>query len=222
MYSNEKAREILTLALEIEGLALLIQRRGDLVNPEVNNILRDKASRLLEMTEEMAGQPEPSATCVMPAGKAPVCQPEVAAVPVVEAVVEPVVEAPAESVCLSPESSAVSDECAVAAAAIEEEVADSYEDPAVEKADEHPHKAAAAMEGTSQRAAQPVFTLNDRFRFIRELFKGNSQDFNDTLSLVATMTSADEITEYLTEDLCLDPENQDVADFIAIVTQRFN
>ena len=55
MYSNEKAKQILTLALEIEGLALLIQRRGDLVNPEVNYILRDKASSLHSLTEEMAG-----------------------------------------------------------------------------------------------------------------------------------------------------------------------
>ena len=29
MYSNEKAKQILTLALEIEGLALLIQRPGE-------------------------------------------------------------------------------------------------------------------------------------------------------------------------------------------------
>ncbi len=54
MYSNDKAGQILTLALEIEGLALLIQRRGDLVNPEVNCILHDKASALLELIKVIA------------------------------------------------------------------------------------------------------------------------------------------------------------------------
>lgn len=71
-------------------------------------------------------------------------------------------------------------------------------------------------------AGHPVFTLNDRFRFIRELFKGSSQDFNDTLRLVSSMSSADEVIEYLSDDLCLDPENPDVVDFTAIVTQRFH
>lgn len=71
MYSNDKAGQILTLALEIEGLALLIQRRGDLVNPEVNCILHDKASALLELTKVIAGSHE-SVEAVAAADSAPV------------------------------------------------------------------------------------------------------------------------------------------------------
>lgn len=207
MYSNEKAKQILTLALEIEGLALLIQRRGDLVNPEVNYILRDKASSLLSLTEEMAG------SCI----------------PVTSDAISPE-ESSDDSGCIQTaaapcvsmtETSVESDDSAIAESAVEEEVADSN---VAEAAEERAavHAAASSPVTESNQHVQPVFTLNDRFRFIRELFKGNSQDFNDTLKQLSSMTSADEVVEYLTDDLCLDPENQDVADFTAIVTQRFD
>ena len=119
------------------------------------------------------------------------------------------------------ETSVESDDSAIAESAVEEEVADSnVAEAAEERADVH--AAASSPVTESNQHVQPVFTLNDRFRFIRELFKGNSQDFNDTLKQLSSMTSADEVVEYLTDDLCLDPENQDVADFTAIVTQRFD
>lgn len=207
MYSNEKAKQILTLALEIEGLALLIQRRGDLVNPEVNNILRDKASSLLSLTEEMAGSS---------------CNPVTFHATALEESSDDSGCTHAAAPCGSmAETSVESDDSAVAVSALEEEVADSN---AAEAAEDLPaaHAAAPSPVAESNQHVQPVFTLNDRFRFIREIFKGNSQDFNDTLKQLSSMTSADEVVEYLTDDLCLDPENQDVADFTAIVTQRFD
>lgn len=196
MYSNEKAKQILTLALEIEGLALLIQRRGDLVNPEVNYILRDKASSLHSLTEEMAGSScDPvSSDAIAPEESSDDGGCSQAA-------------APSGSMA---ETSVESDDSAIAVSAVGEEAADSNVAASSPVAENNPQH------------VQPVFTLNDRFRFIRELFKGNSQDFNDTLKQLSSMTSADEVVEYLTEDLCLDPENQDVADFTAIVTQRFD
>ncbi len=62
-----------------------------------------------------------------------------------------------------------------------------------------------------------AFTLNDKFRFRRELFNGDDEDFADTLSLLAHMPSYDEAIDYLTNDLLWDPRNPAVEDFFAIL-----
>lgn len=243
MYSSDKARQILTLALEIEGLALLIQRRGDLVNPEVNCILHDKASSLLELTKVIAGQQAHDDTVVSADSESSVvsAEPAISTAQCVEEKYEknPSTE-PAEDkthdnaaeyevpaadddfVCRPTADRASADEMAIADSAVEEEVADSGDDVVTDQKATEPVPAAASAQTPAQVAELPVFTLNDRFRFIRELFKGSNQDFNDTLRLVSSMSSADEVIEYLSDDLCLDPENPDVADFTAIVTQRFH
>lgn len=64
-------------------------------------------------------------------------------------------------------------------------------------------------------------TLNDKFRFIRELFGGSDVDFNGTLDLIATMHSPAEAREYLLQDLAWDAESPLVADFLAYVDNYF-
>lgn len=65
-------------------------------------------------------------------------------------------------------------------------------------------------------------TINDKFLFKRELFNGSNEEFNDTLDLISTMHSLAEAEEYLYEDMALDPDNETVKDFIALVTNYFN
>lgn len=65
-------------------------------------------------------------------------------------------------------------------------------------------------------------TINDKFLFKRELFNGSNEEFNDTLDLISTMHSLAEAEEYLYEDMALDPDNESVKDFIALVTNYFN
>lgn len=65
-------------------------------------------------------------------------------------------------------------------------------------------------------------TLNDKFLFRRELFNDSDAEFNDTLDLIASMHSLEEVREYLIDDLQWDPENSAVADFLAIVENIFN
>lgn len=64
------------------------------------------------------------------------------------------------------------------------------------------------------------FTLNDRFRFRRELFAGNDDDFNETLQLIADMESYTEAEDYLLCDLMWDRENPAVADFLEILANN--
>lgn len=62
-----------------------------------------------------------------------------------------------------------------------------------------------------------AFTLNDKFRFIREVFGGDERDFNDTLSLIADMDTYAEAEEYITGDMMLDKENPGVAEFLEFI-----
>ena len=66
-----------------------------------------------------------------------------------------------------------------------------------------------------------LFTLNDKFRFRRELFNNSQQELDDTLAVLDDMASLDEAREYLTDDLCLDPSDPAVKDFFGIVAKHF-
>lgn len=66
-----------------------------------------------------------------------------------------------------------------------------------------------------------VFTLNDKFRFRRELFGGSDADFADALQVAEAMTSREEVEDYFFNDLCWNPANEDVMAFMDIITARF-
>lgn len=66
------------------------------------------------------------------------------------------------------------------------------------------------------------FTLNDKFRFRRELFGGDDAEFSDTLDLLATMHSLSEAEEYIYDDLQWSREDENVAEFMDIVANFFN
>ena len=67
-----------------------------------------------------------------------------------------------------------------------------------------------------------AFTLNDKFRFTRELFDGDKTRFADALNMLMAMRSLDEARDYLAADLAIDPDSEAGADFITIITNHFN
>ncbi len=66
-----------------------------------------------------------------------------------------------------------------------------------------------------------ALSLNDRFRFQRELFAGSKNDLNNALDLVNAMLTYDEAEEYFIHDLGWDQDNEDVADFMGLVRRHF-
>lgn len=66
------------------------------------------------------------------------------------------------------------------------------------------------------------FTLNDCFRFRRELFGNNDNEFADALNLVSAMNSLSEAEEYFYDDLGWDASNEEVKEFISIISRHFN
>ena len=64
-------------------------------------------------------------------------------------------------------------------------------------------------------------SLNDKYIFRRELFNFSDEDMREALNIASEMTSAEDLEDYFYNDLCWDPENQIVKDFMSIVTARF-
>ena len=66
-----------------------------------------------------------------------------------------------------------------------------------------------------------VFTINDRYRFKRDLFCNSDADFNTTLALVASMDSYDEAEDYFLGELQWSPKREEVMDFLEILKNYF-
>lgn len=65
------------------------------------------------------------------------------------------------------------------------------------------------------------FTVNDKFRFKRELFGNNNIEFTESLNLVQTMRTFDEAEDYFYNDLQWDSESEDVMEFMSIIARFF-
>lgn len=66
-----------------------------------------------------------------------------------------------------------------------------------------------------------VFSINDRFRFRKELFNNSDIDFNNSLALVASMDDYEEAEDYFINDVGLNPSDDTVGDFLEIVKRYF-
>lgn len=66
-----------------------------------------------------------------------------------------------------------------------------------------------------------VFSINDKFRFRKDLFENSDVDFNNSLALVASMDDYDEAESYFVNDVGLNPADPTVNDFLEIVKRYF-
>lgn len=66
-----------------------------------------------------------------------------------------------------------------------------------------------------------VFSINDRYRFKRELFGNSDARFNNTLALVASMDDYEEAEDYFLGELQWDAANPEVVDFLEILKKYF-
>ena len=182
--------------------------RGDEASAEMSDLLVRKARQLAEGLEESAAPdldivPE---AAVAVEESAPVPAPA----PIPAPVAAPVSEVPAEAE--EPAAEAEAEE--VAESARFEEAEDAGEEPAVLTLDEKLARERAAD-------ISKAFTLNDRFRFCRELFRNSNDEFKETLEVIGTMSDMEEAEEYFYNDLCWDPEKEEVKEFMAIVAKHF-
>lgn len=205
--THHQLSEMLDKVYELEGLVMLALSRDD-SRESIERLINVKIGELGSSTDVSAihpsgggfdfdasynlEEPEPEAAVEIPAPAAAV---EVAAP-------APAVEIPAP--------------VPVSAPAVEPPViAPAPQTPAPANQAETP---APARSGVAGRL---VFSINDRYRYRRELFGGNDAAFSDALSRVAAMDSYDEAEGYFLDDCQWDPERPEVVDFMGVLRKYF-
>lgn len=77
------------------------------------------------------------------------------------------------------------------------------------------------LQRSLSRDLHKAFSLNDRFRYRRELFANNDVEMNDTLNLVESMQSFEEAEDFFYGDLEWDKESPEVIDFMNVIKNHF-
>ena len=236
---------LLKQVLELEGLLLIAVKRGDDAPSMVYDMIRQKAAAIGGMAEvkapyneqgidalpddepddditvEFVDEPEPEAE--QPVAE-PVAEPEPEAEqPVAEPAVEPEPEAEepvAEPTVVEPEP--VAEQPVAESVAEPEPVAEvepeleSEPDP-----DDQPLTLDEALQRDMTKDLRQAFSLNDRYRYRRELFGNSDSVMNETLNLIEAMHSFDEAEDYFYNDLQWEHDSPEVADFMVIIKNHF-
>lgn len=71
------------------------------------------------------------------------------------------------------------------------------------------------------KRGKPVFSLNDRFLFLRELFGGDAVAFNRALERIAASEEYEEASLYLENECGLNPEGETAAQFLEVIEAYF-
>ena len=66
-----------------------------------------------------------------------------------------------------------------------------------------------------------AINIGDRFRFQRELFKGNGEDMNKTLNYINQLATVDEVLSFLQSKYGWASDNETADDFHQIIRRRF-
>ncbi len=209
---KERLNELLDRIYELEGLVHLAIVRDE-VPASLPELIRRKATELYaEINPEPAPSPEHAPS------------PEVAA-PSPDPAPEPEYEVEEEEVVVSPEPEVISIPEPIVEPEPEPEPVVEPE-PAVEPEPiPEPEKPALVSEEATVNSqamrGKLVFSINDRYRFKRELFSNSDEEFNSTLALVAAMDNYDEAEDYFLSELGWDENSDEVTDFLAVIQKYF-
>lgn len=102
----------------------------------------------------------------------------------------------------------------------EEEVQYEDEEETVPEEDDEPQDK-KDFPKSERKDLRHYFSINDKFRFRRELFSNSQQEFIDAINLVEAMHGYDEAEEYFYDDLNWDRESEEVQQFMDILSEYF-
>lgn len=142
---------------------------------------------------------------------------------VVEKIVEKIIEKPVEVSSMKPETTdAAQDEDDSMFYALdddEDDDDDSREEETEEE--ESPAEPEREIKSETPKRAKPLISINDRFRFKRELFGNSDKAFNEALTLLTSMESAEEARDYFLNETDWDPERDVVVEFFDMAERYF-
>lgn len=202
---NTDTYNLLNICLEIEGLLCLVERRGETIPKNVSDLLLAKTDALRNGMIRFTSVP------------APACKIEEINIPATVETAETVTEAAvSEQIADALELEEKEDACPDNT----ETASDENEKESSPKTEEVPAKEETTV-ATMNDVAPLELTVNDKFRFRRELFSNSDVDLADALQVASQMSTPEEIEDYFYNDLCFNPEDEVVKDFMRIVTKRF-
>ena len=224
--------------LELEGLLMVADSRGDETPDAVFTLIKEKIEQLREYTsclpdvavdeqfdeQELVVEPEDEPEYVLEA------EPEEEIEPEPEEELEPEIEAepeieeepepePEEELKAEPEPEIEPDVEA------EPEIEVEPEPEIIKNVDETAPDAIITLDEAfirnKAKDLKSAFSLNDTFRFRRELFGNSAADMNDAIDLVNAMNSYEEAEDYFINDLGWDAESDEVGEFMEIIRNHF-
>lgn len=74
---------------------------------------------------------------------------------------------------------------------------------------------------SGSRRLRSLFSINDRFRFSRELFGGSTRRFDDTLAYLDGAIDFNEVEDFFITDQKMDPDSEVVREFLDILSRSF-
>lgn len=104
---------------------------------------------------------------------------------------------------------------------VEEDEPDGYADYEAAEAAEEELKLDEKLQRNLSKDLSRAFSLNDRFRYRRELFGNSEVEMCNTLNMVEAMHSFSEAEDYFYGDLEWDKDSPEVADFMTIIRNHF-
>ena len=220
--------------LELEGLLMVADSRGDETPDAVFTLIKEKIEQLREYTsclpdvavdeQEPVVEPEDEPEYVLEA------EPEEEIEPEPEEELEPEIEAEPE-IEEEPEPEPEEELKAETEPEIEPDVEAEPEievepEPEIIKnVDETAPDAIITLDEAfirnKAKDLKSAFSLNDTFRFRRELFGNSAADMNDAIDLVNAMNSYEEAEDYFINDLGWDAESDEVGEFMEIIRNHF-
>ena len=248
--------------LELEGLLMVADSRGDETPDAVFTLIKEKIEQLREYTsclpdvavDEQVGEevdeqepvvePEDEPEYVLEAEPEEEIEPEIEAEPEIEVEPEPELEEELEAepepeiepdieaepeIEVEPEPELEEEIEAEPEEELEPEIVPEIEaepEPEIIKnVDETAPEAIITLDEAfirnKAKDLKSAFSLNDTFRFRRELFGNSAADMNDAIDLVNAMNSYEEAEDYFINDLGWDAESDEVGEFMEIIRNHF-
>ncbi len=196
--------KLLTQVYELEGLLLVIDKHGADTPSLVYDRVKDAGAKLAEMTQQLAQrqqEPQPVMPEPVPADEHLPAQDYDAE----DTWQHDNGEEPLRNYVFNYQEPSRNDQPAEATA---------ISSPDSVRVDEK-------LQRTISKNFRHAFSINDRFRFRRELFSNSDAEMNDALDMVESMHSLDEAEDYFYGDLGWDKDVEEVADFMEIVRRHF-
>ena len=267
---DNSLEQLLKQVLELEGLILVAQQRGEETPLAVHQLINEKAAQIgafaaaekpadepakqnaidalpddepddditLEFVDEDAdtADEDADATDTAAADEEPQPEPEVTVVVddepevVVEVVPEP---EPAEQPEAEPQPEPEPEPESIEEEATAQEAADAESEPEIAAdaepvtaddfttVDDEPVRLDEALQRNMVKDLHHAFSLNDRFRYRRELFGNSDQVMEETLNHIESMATFDEAENYFYNDLEWEYDSPEVADFMVIIKNYF-